>query len=91
MSSHGHPDGPIGIRRAAPVFPVRDLDAAMRFYARLGFSVRRYDAGYGFAERERLQLHLRAAPELEPYRATPRCTSTPRGSTNCMPSGGCWS
>ncbi len=39
----------------------------MQFYAMLGFSVRLYDAGYGFAEREHLRLHLRAAPELEPY------------------------
>jgi hypothetical protein len=54
----------IGLGRAAPVFAVRDLDAAMQFYERLGFAVRRYDAGYGYAEREGLRIHLRASPEL---------------------------
>jgi len=46
---------------------VRDLGAAMAFYERLGFDVRRYDAGYGYAEREGLRVHLRASPELEPF------------------------
>jgi catechol 2,3-dioxygenase-like lactoylglutathione lyase family enzyme len=57
----------IGIGSPAPIFAVRDLEAAMSFYERLGFAVRRYDAGYGFAEREGLRLHLRAAPEIEPF------------------------
>jgi hypothetical protein len=57
----------VGMGCPAPIFPVRDLEAAMAFYARLGFAVRRYDAGYGYAEREGLRLHLRAAPELEPF------------------------
>ena len=39
----------------------------MSFYERLGFDVRRYDAGYGYAEREGLRIHLRASPELEPF------------------------
>jgi len=56
-----------GIGRSEPIFPVRDLDVAMAFYEQLGFSVRRYDAGYGYAEREGLRLHLRASPELEPF------------------------
>ena len=55
------------MRGAEPVFEVRDLEAAMAFYARLGFSVRRHDAGYGFAEREGLRIHLRASPKLEPF------------------------
>src|SRR3954469_15030905 len=54
--------------RPEPVFAVRDLAAAMAFYERLGFAVRRYDAGYGYAERDGLRLHLRASPELgEPF------------------------
>jgi hypothetical protein len=57
----------VGIGRSEPIFPVRDLEVAMVFYAKLGFSVRRYDAGYGYAEREGLRLHLRASPELEPF------------------------
>src|SRR5438093_12131803 len=56
-----------GIRCPAPIFAVRDLEAAMSFYERLGFDVRRYDAGYGYAERESLRIHLRASPELEPF------------------------
>ena len=39
----------------------------MAFYDRLGFDIRRYDAGYGYAEREGLRIHLRASPELEPF------------------------
>jgi catechol 2,3-dioxygenase-like lactoylglutathione lyase family enzyme len=56
VSGFGHP---------APVFAVRDLDAASAFYERLGFAVRRYDAGYGYAERDGLRIHLRGSPELE--------------------------
>lgn len=57
----------IGIGPAAPVFPVHSLDAAARFYQLLGFDVRRYDAGYAYANREGLHLHLRARPELEQF------------------------
>jgi len=49
------------------VFAVRDLGAAFAFYERLGFAVRRYDAGYGYATREELRIHLRASPEIEPF------------------------
>jgi len=57
----------VGLRRIEPIFAVRDLEAAMAFYDRLGFAARRYDAGYGYAEREGLKLHLRASPEIEPF------------------------
>jgi catechol 2,3-dioxygenase-like lactoylglutathione lyase family enzyme len=63
-------DRPLGLRRAAPILPVRDLDDALAFYARLGFETSRYDGGYGYARRERLILHLRASPEVDP-RANP--------------------
>jgi uncharacterized glyoxalase superfamily protein PhnB len=47
------------LRRIAPIFPVRDLGAAMDHYQRLGFSVRAYDRGdYGFASREGFEIHL---------------------------------
>jgi catechol 2,3-dioxygenase-like lactoylglutathione lyase family enzyme len=49
------------------VLAVRDLAAAMAFYERLGFAVRHHDAGYGYAERGGLRLHLRASPELGPF------------------------
>jgi len=57
----------VGLGCPAPIFAVRDLEAAMAFYERLGFAVRRYDAGYGYAAREGLRIHLRASPELEPF------------------------
>jgi catechol 2,3-dioxygenase-like lactoylglutathione lyase family enzyme len=54
------------LRRATPIFPVRDLNFSLAFYERLGFRTDTYDEGYGFARRERLRLHLRAMPELDP-------------------------
>jgi catechol 2,3-dioxygenase-like lactoylglutathione lyase family enzyme len=57
----------VGLGSPAPVFAVRDLAAAMAFYERLGFAVRRYDAGYGYAKRDGLRLHLRASREIEPF------------------------
>jgi catechol 2,3-dioxygenase-like lactoylglutathione lyase family enzyme len=57
----------MGLKWPAPVFAVRNLEAAMAFYERLGFTVRRHDSGYGYAEREGLRLHLRASPEIEPF------------------------
>jgi len=56
-----------GLGRAAPIFPVRDLDAAQELYARLGFGTRRHDDGYGYAERDSLRLHLRRSPGLDPF------------------------
>ena len=56
-----------GIRAATPVFRVLRLDAAMRFYERLGFELRPYDAGYAYAQREGLRIHLRASPEHDPF------------------------
>jgi hypothetical protein len=67
MSSRNEARAVVGLRCPAPVFAVRDLEAAMVFYERLGFDVRRYDAGYGYAEREGLRIHLRASPEIEPF------------------------
>jgi hypothetical protein len=57
----------VGLGQPEPIFAVRDLAAAMAFYARLGFGTRRHDAGYGYAEREGLRIHLRASPELAPF------------------------
>lgn len=46
-------------RHVAPIFSVRDLDAAMSFYRRLGFTVRPYKGGgYGFALRDGIEIHL---------------------------------
>lgn len=65
MSEHQpHPEL-AGIDRVEPVLPVHELQAALDFYRRLGFAVRRHDDGYGFAELDGLRLHLRASPELD--------------------------
>ncbi len=44
----------------APVIPVRDLDAALARYRRLGFTTHAYegDERYGFAVRGAVSLHL---------------------------------
>jgi uncharacterized glyoxalase superfamily protein PhnB len=47
------------LQRIAPIFAVRDLDAAMDYYRRLGFEVRAYaGGGYGFATRDDVEIHL---------------------------------
>jgi hypothetical protein len=60
-------DRPAGPRRRgkriAPIFPVRDLSVALDHYQSLGFTTRRYDEGYGFAELERIEIHLGVIPE----------------------------
>jgi DNA-binding MarR family transcriptional regulator/catechol 2,3-dioxygenase-like lactoylglutathione lyase family enzyme len=50
-------------RRFSPIFPVRDLGAALAHYAALGFDAVAHDDGdrYGFARREGVELHLAAA------------------------------
>jgi hypothetical protein len=54
----------------APVVPVRDLDAALERYRRLGFSVRAYGrgTGYGYAERDRVSMHLSEWDRHDPER-----------------------
>ena len=50
----------VSFLRLAPVVPVRDLDAALERYRRLGFEVRAYTGGarYGFVDRGGVSLHL---------------------------------
>ncbi|MGH3156966.1 MAG: VOC family protein, partial [Streptosporangiaceae bacterium] len=50
------------LRRFAPIFPVRDLAAALAHYASLGFETSAYQDGdgYGFAGRDGAGLHLEA-------------------------------
>jgi hypothetical protein len=51
------------VKRIAPIFPVRDLDASLAHYRQLGFTVRRYEGGgYGFATRDRVEIHLGRSP-----------------------------
>jgi DNA-binding MarR family transcriptional regulator len=51
------------LRRFSPIFPVRDLSAALAHYAALGFGTLAYDGGYGFADRDGVGLHLAAGGE----------------------------
>ncbi|HEX4060715.1 MAG TPA: MarR family transcriptional regulator [Streptosporangiaceae bacterium] len=50
------------LRRFAPIFPVRNLAAALAHYASLGFEVSAYEDGdgYGFVSRDGVGLHLTA-------------------------------
>lgn len=53
----------------SPVIPVRDLDAALSRYRRLGFDTRAY-AGperYGFADRGSVSLHFSEWAEHDPH------------------------
>jgi hypothetical protein len=51
------------LRRIAPIFAVRDLDAALAHYERLGFATRVYDGGgYGYATRDGIEIHLGTVP-----------------------------
>jgi catechol 2,3-dioxygenase-like lactoylglutathione lyase family enzyme len=52
----------------APVIPVRDLDAALERYQRLGFATRAHPGPerYGFAERDRVALHLTEWAQHDP-------------------------
>ncbi|EDY55435.2 MULTISPECIES: VOC family protein, partial [Streptomyces] len=54
----------------APVVPVRNLDAALERYRRLGFSARAYDGPqrYGFVERGSVSIHLSEWSEHDPLR-----------------------
>jgi catechol 2,3-dioxygenase-like lactoylglutathione lyase family enzyme len=50
----------------AAILPVRDLDAALEHYRRLGFRVSPYDSGYGYAVRGAADLHLAVRRGLDP-------------------------
>jgi DNA-binding MarR family transcriptional regulator len=52
------------LRSLSPIFPVRDLGAALAHYRALGFRTRG-DDGYGFAVREGVELHLAAIGDDE--------------------------
>ena len=55
------------LESVAPVIPVRDLDAALRHYERLGFEVRHYSGGgYGYAMRDGVHIHLAYAERHDP-------------------------
>jgi DNA-binding MarR family transcriptional regulator/uncharacterized glyoxalase superfamily protein PhnB len=51
---------PDRLLRFSPIFPVRDLAAALAHYGALGFTTLAYESGndYGFANRDSVSLHL---------------------------------
>jgi catechol 2,3-dioxygenase-like lactoylglutathione lyase family enzyme len=61
--------------RIAPVFPVSDLDAALAYYRKLGFGVRRWrGGGYGFVTFDGAEIHLGVPPDPD-ARAERRATA----------------
>jgi catechol 2,3-dioxygenase-like lactoylglutathione lyase family enzyme len=57
------------LKRAAPIFAVSDLQRSLAFYERMGFAVREYEGGgYGFANRDGVELHLGVVRDGEPRR-----------------------
>jgi hypothetical protein len=62
----------VAFERVAPVVPVRDLDAALARYRRLGFDVD-LDVGperYSFVERGQVSIHLIERHEHDPGQAS---------------------
>jgi len=53
------------LRQFSPIFPVRDLAAALEHYSALGFTTSADSDGadYGFADRDGLSLHLAGHPD----------------------------
>lgn len=62
--------GDVAFTSVAPIIAVRDLDAALDRYRRLGFTTRAYQgpARYGFADRGSVSLHLAEWAEHDPLR-----------------------
>ena len=46
-----------------PIFCVADLAGVVDHYQQLGFTIAHYDAGYAFAQRDGLTIHLDQADE----------------------------
>jgi len=59
---------PPQFRQFSPIFPVRDMTAALAHYAALGFDTHPYigEDDYGFADREGTGLHLAVDPGHDP-------------------------
>jgi hypothetical protein len=60
----------VAFTNVAPVVPVRDLDAALDRYRRLGFAAHAYEGPnrYGFVERGSVSVHLSEWTEHDPSR-----------------------
>jgi catechol 2,3-dioxygenase-like lactoylglutathione lyase family enzyme len=66
-------------QRLAPVFPVRDVTAALAHYRRLGFEGHAYEVSdacgpiYGFVKRDEIEIHLSRVSDLDPKANTSAC------------------
>lgn len=60
----------IGADAVAPIFPVRDIEAAVRHYTALGFEVTGDHDGYRFARLGTVHLHLTEMAGLDPASST---------------------
>ena len=62
----------VAFLRVAPVVAVRELDAALDRYRRLGFEVRAHEgkARYGFVDRDGVSLHLTEWADHDPEGST---------------------
>ncbi len=72
LTDGGEVSPPAEFEDVAPVIPVRNLDAALERYRRLGFEVHAYGhgTGYGFAERGRVSIHLSEWDRHDPSRTS---------------------
>ncbi len=70
-SGSGRPRPVRQLQRFSPIFPVRDLAAALAHYSALGFQTLPYAGGddYGFANRDGVGLHLAANRDHDPAHA----------------------
>jgi catechol 2,3-dioxygenase-like lactoylglutathione lyase family enzyme len=57
-------------KRVVPIVPVRDLDAALERYRRLGFATETYSGPqrYGFVDRDDVSIHLTEFDEHDPLK-----------------------
>lgn len=54
------------LKRVAPIFPVRELNVSLAYYAQLGFTTREYGGGgYGFAVADDIEIHLGVVENLD--------------------------
>jgi catechol 2,3-dioxygenase-like lactoylglutathione lyase family enzyme len=61
--------------RVAPIFPVRDVNAALDYYRGLGFRARAWPGGgYGFLKFDGAEIHLGETPDLD-KRSEPRASA----------------
>jgi len=59
------------VKRIAPIFPVRDVGAALAYYGKLGFATREYvGGGYGYVTLDGIEIHLGLVAQVDPSTAT---------------------